>query len=86
MYKNNAFDYTFTKLTRGFVFDEVVVEFLSNNNIPHHGFTTPVLNPWLKDKSIITKNITEPLSCEFADFRKFYYYEIISRGNLASAK
>jgi hypothetical protein len=61
------------------------VGFLSENNIPYHGLTTSTLPPRLKDKGITIRDITDIFSFNFADFMKYYYYEIILRGNLASA-
>jgi len=83
--KNNAFNYIFPKLKQGLAFDKLVVEFLSVNNIPCKELAPSVLNPRLKTKGVVTKNITELFNCELSDFMKYYYYEIILRGNLASA-
>lgn len=83
--KNKAFDYMFPKLKEGFVFDELVMSFLSENNIPYHELTRSALNQGIKNTGVIAKNIAELFTSEFADFKRYYYYEIILRGNLASA-
>jgi len=83
--KNDAFNFIFTKLLKGGVFDELVVDFLSKYNIPYHLKKGSALNPRFEKSGIVTKKISDLFCCELSDFMRFYYYEIILRGNLASA-
>jgi len=83
--KNDAFNFIFTKLLKGGFFDELVVEFLSKYNIPHHLIKGSALNSRVDKSGIVIKKIADLFCCEFSDFMRFYYYEIILRCNLASA-
>lgn len=83
--KNDAFDYIYPKLKEGCVFDELVVEFLSHNNINYNDSTTCIFDSCIETKHVQIKSIQELFVPEFSDFMKYYYYEIILRGNLASA-
>src|SRR5471030_3029429 len=83
--KNKAFNYIFPKLKDRFYFNDLVVNFLLDNNIPYNCLTSSVLNPRLENEDFIVKNISELFSSELCDFMRYYYYEIILRTNLASA-
>lgn len=83
--KNDAFNYIFPKLQEGFVFDALVLEFLSDKNIPYDESATHTLDLCIENKRVKIKNIEDLFIPEFSEFIKYYYYEIILRGNLASA-
>lgn len=85
--KNNAFYFMYPRLKEGLFFDDLVVEFLSNENIP---FSLPDLHtstPWIEAENygIAIRDIREIFQLKFESYMKYYYYEIILRGNLASA-
>ncbi|HBH8012215.1 TPA: TcdA/TcdB catalytic glycosyltransferase domain-containing protein, partial [Escherichia coli] len=83
--KNSAFDYIYSKIKEGFSFDELVIEFLLNNEIPHQKQPKAIEESWFATRGLIKKNIAELFCNDFDDFMKYYYYEIILRCNLASA-
>lgn len=83
--KNKAFDYIFPKVTQGYSFDELVLKFLSANYIPFCKKSKNKLNSWFAVNDIIVKNIDDVFNHDFFDFKKYYCYEIILRGNIASA-
>ncbi|AIR66894.1 TcdA/TcdB catalytic glycosyltransferase domain-containing protein [Cedecea neteri] len=82
--KNEAFEYFFAKLKHGFSFDELIVSFLNEKCIPYPD-TKLKLTTWFHESDIITRNIMPLFDHGFDDFFKYYCYEIILRGNLASA-
>ncbi|MEG3134319.1 TcdA/TcdB catalytic glycosyltransferase domain-containing protein [Rouxiella sp. T17] len=83
--KNKAFNYIFPKMKLGLTFNNLVIEFLEENAIPFEIYATKPINPWAKKSKINIMNIADLFTAEFTDFLKYYYYEIILRGNLASA-
>lgn len=82
--KNEAFNYIFPKINQGKNFDDSVENFLSENGIPFLR-TMHSINPKVKNRRIVIKSICNLFDDVFSDFIKYYYYEIILRGNLASA-
>lgn len=83
--KNDVFNFIFPKLLNGGVFNDLAVDFLSKHNIPHHLTKDPVLNSQFDKSGIIIKKITDLFCRELSDFMRFYYYEIILRGNFSGA-
>lgn len=83
--KNESFDYFFPKLKSGCSFDTLVIGFLEERGIPCQSAIKPQLNPWLKGADIEIRSIMQLFAHGFSDFFKYYCYEIILRGNLASA-
>lgn len=74
--KNSAFDYIYSKIKEGFSFDELVIEFLLNNEIPHQKQPKAIEESWFATRGLIKKNIAELFCNDFDDFMKYYYYEI----------
>ncbi|MGL4723070.1 MAG: TcdA/TcdB catalytic glycosyltransferase domain-containing protein [Scandinavium sp.] len=83
--KNDAFGYLFPRLEEGRPFDELVAEFLSGYGIPRNVSVETPLTERLNNRNIIIRDVMEVLTPEFKDFKRYYYYEIILRGNLACA-
>lgn len=83
--RNRAFCFIFNKLKEGFLFDDLVEDFLRNNNIPYNENQGKSLFPKFKNASVKLKSISNIFSGGFSVFMKYYYYELILRGNLASA-
>lgn len=85
MIRNDAFNYIYPRLNDGFTFSYLVVEFLNYSGIPFWGSITITSSPKFVSERIIHKHISDLFTGEFSDFMRYYYYEIILRGNLASA-
>lgn len=83
--KNDAFNYFYPKLKSGVRFDDLVTDFLALRGIPCQSTSNPTLNPWLLSTNVIVRNVMALFTSEFDDFFRYYCYEIILRGNLASA-
>lgn len=83
--KNKAFDYIYPKLNEGLRFDDLIFHFFEENNIAYKVTDENQCSFLHLDKTITTKNISELFLGEFNEFKRFYCYEIILRGNLASA-
>ncbi|MGR4050909.1 TcdA/TcdB catalytic glycosyltransferase domain-containing protein [Kosakonia cowanii] len=83
--KNDAYNYLLPKLMAGGDFDDTIIKFLEKNDIPFKSPTRTHLPTFLKNLGMKTKNIAELFTHDFKGFLRYYYYEIILRGNLASA-
>lgn len=83
--KNRAFKDMFPKLKEGYPFDRLVIEFLSDYPLHQEAPGCQVLNERFQASGIVIKSISELFTPQFDDFKRFYYYEMILRGNLASA-
>ena len=84
--KNSAFNYIFPKLKEGFAFDDLVITFMIKNEIPFKYVPELSLENACEIKDVVKRDISELFSIDdFSHFAMFYYYEIILRGNLASA-
>lgn len=82
--KNRAFDYIFPRIKRGESFDESIKLFLIENKIQcNYQPQENELN--LKGNEIEIKCIDELFTKEKSDLYKYFCYEVILRGNLASA-
>lgn len=83
--RNSAFDYIIPKLILGAKFDDCVNAFLKDSGIKKENIISTEPNLFLKDPDIIIMNIKDLFRDGLTEFRIFYYYEIILRGNFASA-
>lgn len=83
--KNKAFEYIYPNLNRGLRFDDLIFCFFEKNNIPFKPMEKNERGILRLEAGLTIKNIGDLFAGEFSAFRKFYYYEIILRGNLASA-
>lgn len=83
--KNQAFDYIYPKLKSGLGFDDLAKEFLEIKGIPCLLNSASSLRSTLQSSDFIIRDVMELFTPEFDDFYKYYCYEIILRGNLASA-
>jgi hypothetical protein len=83
--RNEAFNYIFPKLIGGGCFNDCVNAFFMAKGIEIDPVPASFLNPWFEGKRIKVKNLNTLFNASNEDFRRFYYYEIILRGNLASA-
>jgi len=83
--KNRAFKDMFPKLKEGYSFDRLVIEFLSGFSLHQGTPARQAINERFQASGIVVKSILELFTPQFDDFMRFYYYEIILRGNLASA-
>lgn len=83
--KNDAYNYIYPKLNSGEKLDNIIVKFLRERNIPCKLSTKTIFNPDFQNLDVIARNIMELFTPGFEDFFRYYCYEIILRGNLASA-
>jgi len=83
--RNEAFEYIVPKLAHGFIFDDCVNAFLRDAGLINKNITSPVPDNFIKDPGIIVKNIKDLFVAKLAEFKVYYYYELILRGNFASA-
>lgn len=83
--KNIAFSSMFSKLKEGFPFDKLAEAFLSDHDIHIRKPARRLSDARFNNGNIVIKDIAELFIAEFHIFMKYYYYEIILRGNLASA-
>jgi len=83
--KNSAFDYVYPKLSRGLRFDDVIDGFFKKHNIPFQITPPHECNTLMTAENLLIKDIGHLFSGEYGVLKRFYYYEIILRGNLASA-
>lgn len=83
--RNRAFYFIFNKLKEGFLFSDLVIDFLRDNNIPYHKKQGESLFPKFQNANVKYKNISDIFTGRFSAFMKYYYYELMLRGNLASA-
>ncbi len=80
--RNEAFDYIWPKINDGDTFNDAASEFL---DIKNHEYVERGDSNKQAYESINIMNIQELFSTEFIRYKKFYYYELILRGNLACA-
>jgi len=59
--------------------------FLEGKGITCRTISKPELNPWLQSSGVKAMKIMQLFTHEFKDLFKYYCYEVILRGNLASA-
>ncbi|MDT3253213.1 TcdA/TcdB catalytic glycosyltransferase domain-containing protein [Serratia sp. root2] len=81
--QNDAFKYIWHKIKNGVGFNDAAHEFLKNINIEDVGCDS-YSNKEISDR-IKIMDIQELFDVEFSEYKKFYYYELILRGNLACA-
>jgi len=83
--KNEAFKYIYPRLKAGAAFDKLMLDFLQEMLIPYPPIPIKTLNPWFESSGICVRNIMDLFSHDYEDFFKYYCYELLLRGNLASA-
>lgn len=83
--KNDAFNYIYPRLIEGECFNDCVNDFFMDNGIEPVPGPASFLNSWFEGKRIKVKNLNTLFNESNEEFRRFYYYEIILRGNLAGA-
>lgn len=81
--QNNAFHYIYPRLDRNVTYDMLAKQFLHLLNIEIK--TDPQPKPIFSPESVESLDIHHLFSGRYAKFKKYYYYEIILRGNLAAA-
>ncbi len=84
--QNEAFHYIYPRLDEKHTFNVLAMQFLESLNIAAPQFSQPVpaMLAELTDR-ITLQNISHVFSGKFAELKKYYYYEIIIRGNFACA-
>ncbi|BEO26066.1 hypothetical protein SMQC20_46500 [Serratia marcescens] len=80
--RNKAFDYIWPKIKQGETFNDAASKFLDTIN--HEYVESGNFSKHIPE-SINIMNIQELFSNEFIEYKKFYYYELILRNNLACA-
>nr|WP_159466358.1 TcdA/TcdB catalytic glycosyltransferase domain-containing protein [Scandinavium goeteborgense] len=83
--RNSAFKYIFPRLKKGLSFDGLVREFLFNHSINEGEKINHDLKRQITNSNIVIKDIGGLFDNEFEIYMQYYYYEVILRGNLASA-
>ncbi|WP_347114794.1 TcdA/TcdB catalytic glycosyltransferase domain-containing protein [Leclercia sp. S52] len=83
--RNSTFYFIFNKLKEGFLFGDSVIDFLRENNIPYNKNQRESMFPNFQNANVKYKSISNIFTGGFSGFMKYYYYELILRGNLASA-
>lgn len=83
--KNDAFNFLFPKLCSGCCFDKLIIDFFKQKNIPCQDFTKSTLDLWANVSNVIVMDIKQLFNGEFKELFRFYCYELVLRGNLASA-
>lgn len=83
--RNQAFRYIMTSISRGGIFDDCLIDFFHEVGISCVKLPRKHLNPVIKRMGVAFHDINELFEGDLAKFKLFYYYEIILRGNLASA-
>ncbi|HFL1539408.1 TPA: TcdA/TcdB catalytic glycosyltransferase domain-containing protein [Enterobacter asburiae] len=83
--KNEAFEYIYPKVLEGYEFNTLALDFLNKKNIPFEQDKTSQRNIFSCFKYVEIKDITPIFTDQFLMLKKYYYYELILRGNLASA-
>lgn len=84
--QNRAFSYIYPKVISGDTFNSSAVSFLNETGINHKHLAASNNNEVLfLPENIVPRNILSLFEGGQAKYRKIYYYELILRGNLASA-
>lgn len=83
--KNEAFEYIYPKVLEGYEFNTLALDFLKEKNIPFELDKTSQSNICSCVKYVEEKDITTIFTNQFLMLKKYYYYELILRGNQASA-
>ncbi|MCT4702546.1 glycosyl transferase [Enterobacteriaceae bacterium H20N1] len=84
--QNEAFHYIYPRLDKNHTFNVLAMQFLESINVelPQYSQTASTILAKLTDR-INLKSISHVFSEKFAELKKYYYYEIIIRGNFACA-
>ena len=86
--QNEAFDYIYPRVVRGETFNAAATDYLRMSGT---GDEMEIISPenqhteYALPEGVIKRNIQSLLSHTHSSYRKYYYYEIILRGNLAAA-
>ncbi|MCE9994248.1 glycosyl transferase [Enterobacter asburiae] len=83
--RNKAFSFIYPKVVEGFSLEDLVLFFLKENKIPYNEDIKINYSSKLEFSNVKIKKITDVFAGKFDVFMKYYYYELILRGNFASA-